>query len=159
LPGESFSGQTEPVPVAATDADLLTWAGRLRVVIGPLERELRQADVEGFTPTQLAVIGSIKRLGPITLSQLAARERLSAPTISKVVGALEDAGLVVRELDAHDRRVWRVRLTEAGEAFIEEGRQRRSEWLADRLGRLSARERATLLAAVPVLERLLDDRR
>ena len=135
---------------AVTDAD------KLRSIIGPLERELRQVDVEGFTPTQLAVIGSIKRLGPISLSQLAARERLSSPTISKVVSALEDAGLVVRELDADDRRVWRVRLTDAGETFVEEGRQRRSEWLAERLARLSARERATLHAAIPVLERLLE---
>jgi DNA-binding MarR family transcriptional regulator len=144
------------VATTAVDADLLTAAGRLRLVIGPLERELRQVDTEGFTPTQMAVIGSIKRNGPITLSQLAARERLSAPTISKVVGGLEDRGLVIRELDGHDRRVWWVRLTDAGEDFIDAGRQRRSQWLADRLARLSARERATLLAAVPVLERLLE---
>lgn len=142
--------------VAEIEPELLAWAGRLRGVIGPLERELRATGVEGFTPTQLTVIGSILRVGPITLSQLAARQRLSAPTISKVVGALEDAGLVVRELDPDDRRVWWVRLTEAGEAFVEDGRQRRSQWLADRMARLTGRERATLLAAVPVLERMLE---
>lgn len=143
--------------VAALDDDLLTAAGRLRLVIGPLERQLRTVDVEGFTPTQMAVIGSIARLGPIALGQLAARERLSAPTISKVVGGLEEAGLVVRELDANDRRVWRVRMTDAGEEFIEQGRQRRSQWVAERLARLTAKDRATLLAAVPVLEQLLED--
>lgn len=109
-----------------------------------------------FTPTQLTVIGAIHRHGPISLGELAARERLSPPTISRVVAALEETGMIERAPDAHDRRVYRVRTTADGARWIERSRTARNEWLAGRIAALSAPERAALAAALPVLDRLVE---
>ena len=131
------------------DPQMVEWASRLRLAVMPLSRQLRQQATEAFTPTQLSVIGTIHRHGPVSLGDLAARERLSPPTISKVVAAIEAEGLIERIADPEDRRVCRVRVTRGGERWIERGRAARNEWLAERI--------AALAAAVPVLERLVDD--
>lgn len=137
--------------------DLLAWAARLRLVVGPLERHLRRGTVDRVSPTQMAVIGTVARHGPISLGDLATREGLSPSTISKVVAALEDGGLITRQFDPTDRRVCRVVLTDDGDSFVLELRERRNQWLALRLEALSTDELDTLVAAIAVLERLLDE--
>lgn len=133
------------------------WAARLRASVAPLERQLRQQAADPYTPTQLSVIGAIYRHGPIPIGELAGRERLSAPTISKVVASLEETGMVARFPDSTDRRVCRVAITAAGKRWIAKGRAQRNEWLATRIANLNAAERAALAAAVPVLERLIGE--
>jgi DNA-binding MarR family transcriptional regulator len=130
-------------------------ASRLRVTITPLARQLRQHANDGLTPTRLSAIGTIARRGPITLGDLASRERVSPPMITKVVGSLEEQGLVRRTIDPSDRRVSWVALTPEGESWLEEARARRDAWLAQRLSTLTPEELATLEAALPVLERLV----
>lgn len=143
--------------VTSGDRLVLEWAGRLRAAVAPLERQLRQETAGPYTPTQLSVIGAISRHGPIPLGELAARERLSPPTISKIVASLEDAGIVGRLPDRDDRRVCRVAITTAGSRWIKQSRARRNEWLAERIAMLSPPERAAIAAALPVLERLLGE--
>jgi DNA-binding MarR family transcriptional regulator len=122
-----------------------------------LERQLRQQTQGPFTATDLSVLGATLRYGPIPLSEVAAREHLSLPTISKVVSKLEKARFVRRVLDAEDRRIVRVNITAAGERFIYDGRDRRNKWLADCMSSLEQDELDTLQAAIPVLERMLGD--
>ena len=136
---------------------VVEWAARLRAAVAPLERHLRQQGADPYTPTQLSVIGAIYRHGPIPIGELASRERLSAPTISKVVASLEAAGIVERFPDAQDRRVCRVAITPAGQRWITKGRAQRNEWLADKIINLSAADRAALASAIPVLERLIGE--
>ena len=138
---------------------ILEWATRLRGAIGPLERQLRQQTTSPYSPTQTSVLGAIYRHGPIPMTELANRERLSLPSVSKTVASLEQAGIVARMPDAEDRRVWRATLTDAGRRWIERNRTRNNEWLAERIARLSASDQAELAAAVPVLERLLEEER
>ena len=139
------------------DTQVSASARRLRLAAVPLVRQLRQQAIGTFTPTQLSVIGAIHRDGPIALGDLAARERLSPPTISKVVAALEDTGFIERIPDAQDRRVCRVRVTPSGQAWIERNQAVRDEWLAARIAALDPAERAALDDALPVLERLLGE--
>ena len=80
------------------------------------------------------------------------------PSVSRVVRVLESSGVVVRSADAEDRRVSLVSVTAEGRQWIEQIRTRRDAWLAERLESLTAADLATLDAAVPVLERLLQDR-
>jgi DNA-binding MarR family transcriptional regulator len=140
---------------AEPDGPELEWAARLRLVLGPLVRQLRRVSTEPYTPTQLSVIGAIERLGPIALGDLADHERLSPPTITKVVAALEADGLIERLADPADRRVCQVALTADGERRRAAGRDRRDRWLATRIAGLSGSERAAVAVAVPALERLL----
>lgn len=139
------------------DRQLVEWTARLRVAIVLLVRQLRQHAVGSFTPTQLSVLGSIHRHGPLSLGDVAVHEHLSLPTISKVVAALEADGVVERLSDDRDRRVCLVATTPSGALWIEDTRARRDAWLAARLAGLPAADQALLAAAVPVIERLIDE--
>jgi DNA-binding MarR family transcriptional regulator len=130
-------------------------ADRVRTIITPLARQLRQHANDGLTPTLLSAIGTIGRRGPITLGELAAQERVSPPMITKVVTSLEAQGLVARTHDPADRRVSRVALTTAGDAWLAEARARRNQWLAHRLETLTPDDITVLAASLPVIERLL----
>ena len=129
-------------------------ADRLSHAAVRLARLLRQQDEGELTPTMRAALGTISREGPLTLGELAAIEQVAPPTVTKVVGKLEDAGLVERELDGADRRVWRVSLSEHGRRRLEVDRKRRRAWLTGRVEALTEDERDRLAAAVEILERL-----
>jgi DNA-binding MarR family transcriptional regulator len=139
---------------SAIDAELV---GRLRLAVARLSRQLRQQGSTDITPSQLSALATIESRGPLTLGALAAHERVQPPTMTRIVAALEDAGLVVREIDSHDRRVARVQVTAAGLRFIERSRRRRNAWLAARLRRIPGEDAAALESTVHLLERLLAD--
>lgn len=119
-----------------------------------LARLLRQQDEGDLTPTMRATLGSIEREGPVTLGELAAIERVAPPTVTKVVGKLEDAGLVVREHDDVDRRVCRVSLSDDGQGWLAADRKRRRDWLTEQLRELDDDDVRSLAAAVEVIEGL-----
>jgi DNA-binding MarR family transcriptional regulator len=143
-----------PTKVRAPSAEIL--AVQLRSAVTPLARELRQQNGESVTATQLAAVGTILRHGPITLGELAERERVSPPMITKVVASLEERGLVARVIDPNDRRVSRVDLLPAGHAWLADARARSNAWLAARLDELTADERARLADVIPLIERLTE---
>jgi DNA-binding MarR family transcriptional regulator len=131
----------------------------LRFAVTRLARQLRQEALAdgGLTPTKLTALASVNRLGPVSLGDLAVVERVSAPSITRTVDALVDAGLVTRESDPSDKRLVRVGITDAGRLLLEESRRRKDVLLAQRIELLGARDQARLLAAIPVIQRLLDD--
>lgn len=133
-------------------------AERLRLAVTRLARRLRQQSEPGASPTQLAVLATVERAGPITLGDLAAAERVQPPTITVAVGRLEALGLVRREPDEVDRRVVRVRIDTAGRRLLARNRSRKTAYLEQRLRSLSADEHATLDAAVAILDRILAGR-
>ncbi|HEX4905500.1 MAG TPA: MarR family transcriptional regulator [Acidimicrobiales bacterium] len=129
-------------------------ADRLGMAAVRLARLLRQQDEGTLTPTMRATLGTISRDGPLTLGELAVIERVAPPTITKVVGKLEDAGLVVRTADTEDRRVCRVSLSDEGRSWMDADRQRRRDWLTDQIRRLHVDDVDRLSAAVEVIEGL-----
>jgi DNA-binding MarR family transcriptional regulator len=137
----------------------LTAVATLRFTVTRLARQLRQEALAdgGLTPSKLNALASINRLGPITLGDLADVERVSAATVSRTVDALAAAGLAQRSSDPTDGRVVFVSVTAAGVRILEESRRRKDAVLAQRVSLLSARDQARLDAAIPVLQRLLDD--
>jgi DNA-binding MarR family transcriptional regulator len=136
-------------------ADPVEIAGRLRMSAFRLTRLLRQQDDGGLPPTLSAALATIDREGPLTLGDLAAREHVAPPSITKVVDKLEADGLVVRTPAEHDRRVTLVATTAAGRRRVTQNRQLRTAWLAARLEALSPADLAQLDAAADVLERLV----
>jgi len=143
---EQAPGTAAPDPVEV--------AGRLRLSSTRLARILRQQDQLGLTPTMTAALATIGREGPLTLGALAASEQVSPPTITRVVGKLEAAGLVRRRPDQADGRVTRVELSAAGRRQLDTGRTRRTAWLATRLRELPPEDLERLAEAADVLERL-----
>jgi len=129
-------------------------AARLRLSATRLARQLRQQAGSGLTLSQLSALATISNRGPLTLGALADHERVAPPSITRVVAKLEEAALVVREVDAVDRRVARVATTAAGEALLAQSRKRKNAWLAARLRDLDEEQRAKLLDALDVLDAL-----
>lgn len=138
---------------AGTAADPTTeLADRLHsAAIHLLRRLRREDDASGLPAPQLSALSVIVFGGPVTLGQLATAEQVRPPTITKLVAALEADGLVVREPDAVDRRIVRVRATPRGAKLLHEGRARRVASLAASLRGLSAKDRAALEQAVKLL--------
>jgi len=132
---------------------------RLRLSITRLARRLRQqaqqADAE-VTPSQLATLSSVERLGPITLGELATVERVQPPTMTRIISGLEEAGFVARKVDEKDRRIARVETTVAGRKFLDRTRGRKDAYLAARIRTLDPEDRAVLARATTLLERLLE---
>ena len=100
------------------------------------------------------VLASLDREGPLTLGELAAIEQIAPPSVTRIATKLEDAGLVVRRFDGHDRRVCRLELTDDGRRHVIDNRSRRHAWLAGQLEHLSPEELGALEQALGVLERL-----
>src|SRR3954463_8792183 len=90
----------------ATGSATIDLADRLHsAAIHLLRRLRREDDASGLPGPQLSALSVIVFGGPITLGALAAAEQVRPPTITKLVAALEAAGLVKRQVDADDRRV------------------------------------------------------
>ena len=135
-----------------TDIELAT---RLRDAIARTGRRLRQEARTGLSPSLLMALASIEREGPLTPSELAARERIQRPTATRILARLEEAGLVSRAPDPADRRSSLVSATADGRALLEESRTRKDAFLSARLEQLPAEDHATLARAAALLERML----
>jgi DNA-binding MarR family transcriptional regulator len=132
-------------------------AHRLRPVIARLGRRLRQEAGGELSPSQGAALTTIACHGPLTPSELAARERIQRPTATRVLARLEEAGLLERAGDPSDRRSSLVSASEQGRALLAAQRERKDAFLARRLGRLDPSELAVLDRAATILERVLEE--
>ena len=132
-------------------------AARLRLVVGRLHRRIRIDGRESIGPLQLSALVTVEQHGPLRLSELARREAVTAPTMSRVLAALDEQGLVIRTPDPNDARGVRIVLSEQGAARLAEVRNHRTALVARRLARLDAEQRASLVASLPALEALLVD--
>ena len=137
-------------------ADPLTAANQLRPVLLRLSRELRQETEQlGVTSRQVTLLWLIRGNPGMSLRELAAEERISAPALSGHVDRLEKAGLLARIRDEGDRRRVGLALTDEGERLLRRVRARRTTWLADRLRGLDDDELAAVEAAIEPLGKLL----
>jgi DNA-binding MarR family transcriptional regulator len=145
---------TPPGPEAPAPDDV---AARLYVVVGRLVRMLRRTGIADVSPGALSALSTLARSGPSRLGDLAAREAVAAPTMTRIVAALEEAGLVSRRPDPVDGRAVVVETTEAGMTLVQGESFARSSALRRRVEALSDADRAALVAALPVLEALARD--
>lgn len=129
---------------------------RLRVAIARLARRLRTTSAGGITPSQLSVLFTVEARGPLTPGELAERESVRPPTITRIVAYLEEEGLLTRR-PGEDRRTSLVEVTPDARRRLAEIRERRDAWLSERLAGLSDDELAAVTGALPVLEKLLTD--
>jgi len=136
--------------------DTAALAARLRLGVTRLARRLRQEAEAGITPSMLSALSSAERQGPLTMRDLCAAEQVQPPTMTRIVAALVEAGLVVREADPDDGRVVWVKVTPQGRRLLERSRRRKEAYLARALRSLEPRELDTLGDAAAILERLTE---
>lgn len=137
-------------------ADLAEAAAQLRLAITRTARRLRQEAGE-LSPSAAAALATVERHGPLTPSELADLERVSRPTVTRVVAALVERGLAIRTPDPEDRRSALVAVTPAGERALRRMRGRKNAYLARRLRGLEPAELGILTDAAGLLDRLLED--
>ena len=143
---------TELAGAVGTDTDL---PARLRLAVGRLNRRLRVDSAAALPPLQTSVLVTLEQHEPLRLSELARREAVTPPTMSRVLAALDEADLLTRRPDPHDARSALVELSERGRAMIATLRSERTATLAHRLDRLAPEHREALERALPALEALV----
>lgn len=144
------------MPTTTAPPDTAALAARLRLGVTRLARKLRQEAEPGITPSMLAALSSLDRQGALTMSDLCAVEQVQPPTMTRIVAALVEEGLVTREPDPDDGRVAWVKLTPGGRKLLERSRRRKEAYLARALRSLDEAELATLEAAAATLERITE---
>lgn len=128
-------------------------ADRLHSAAIHLLRRLRlEDDATGLSAARLSALSVVVFGGPVALTALARAERVKPPTMTRLVIAMEEEGLLTRTRDTADGRVVRIRATPKGTRILQEGRRRRVATLARELGRLPAEDRALLLRAAGLME-------
>ncbi|APX33659.1 transcriptional regulator [Brachybacterium sp. P6-10-X1] len=115
----------------------------------------RRSDV-GVGTVSWRVVATIERHGPLRLSEIADRERVSRPTATTVIKRLEEEGLVQRATDPTDSRSSLVRTTEQGAAQLATWRAQLAVGVGGLLDPLPAEDRATLDRAAEILAHLVD---
>ena len=130
-------------------------ASELRMSVMRLARRLRAERVDtSVSITQLAALATLDRHGPLTPGELATHERVQPPSMTRIVAALEAAGLVTRTGHPTDGRQVLLAPSVHGKSLLRAERRRRDAWLARRLGEFDPADVAVLRRAAVVLERL-----
>jgi DNA-binding MarR family transcriptional regulator len=106
--------------------------------------------------TGVSALAEVVRSGPIRLGDLAAHQRVTPATLSRVVAGLVEHGYVERTADPDDARAGLLTATPAGVQLLRDSRERRSAELVNRLRALTPEERAAVLGAAPALRRLVE---
>ena len=135
---------------AGLGADLLA-------VVARLNRYATQRIQMQLPAAQARLLSTIQAHGEARICDLAAVDHCSQPTMTTQVRRLEDAGLVARAIDPCDARAVRIRITPEGVRTINRVRADRAAAIEPQLARLAGTDRQTLVDAVAVLRRLLDD--
>ena len=133
-------------------------AAELRLAVTRLARRLRQHADAGLSPSQLAILSTIERRGPMTLGEVASAEDVQPPTVTAAIARLEEAGLVARATHERDRRVSMVAVTSAGLELLRRSRRAKEAFLARGLAELGDEDRETLARAAVLLEGMLTER-
>ena len=143
------------MPRPSRQADAERVADRLHSAAIHLLRRLRaEDDASGLTAPRLSALSVVVFAGPLTLGELARREQVRPPSITRGARDLAALGLVRLEADPSDARVTRVGATARGRRLLQAGRRRRVAALADAVAALTGAERRRLAAALPLLEQV-----
>lgn len=149
---------TENTTALPASAQLDEPATRLYLAVGRLARSLRRTGGSpGLGPGSVSALATLVSCDAMRLGDLAAKEGIAPPTLSRMIAALVDAGYVAREADPADRRASLVTATEQGRAVILEMRSTRMREMQARVDRLAPEHRAALAGALDALEALIDD--
>jgi len=119
-----------------------------------LARELRNLDLpQGMTPERLSALSVVDRSGPISVTALADREMVRPATMSRMVSALVDDGLVKRSGDKDDGRGVLVTTTPKGRRMYQRAQEQRLRYFAEALEHLNNDQLVAMRALTTQLER------
>ena len=134
-------------------------ATEIRAISGKLKRRLREHGRKtDFTPSQTSALLWLEKNGAAAVSTLARAEAMRPQSMSAVIAALQESGLVQSAPDPNDRRQNLMSLTPKCLRWLRQGRSARQDWLTSTISqKLSFREQADLHSALDLLARLVED--
>jgi DNA-binding MarR family transcriptional regulator len=124
--------------------------GQLADLLQRLTKRLRRAQADrlaplGLTPAQERALRMVTRSPePLRMTELADRLGIVPRSVTTVIDALEQAGLVRREVDPRNRRAIRLHLTDQGTAVRDDMREARRQAAEDLFAPLPAGDRKAL---------------
>ena len=119
-----------------------------------LARRIRQQrSVKLMTDGQFAVLVALHLHGPHTLTALAERDGVTAPSMNRTVNALIEHDFVSRVTDPTDRRKVQIAISDAGSQVVADTLERRDMWLSQVLEKMTDAERSTLHEAAKIILR------
>jgi DNA-binding MarR family transcriptional regulator len=133
-------------------------ASDLSLAVIRLARQLRFRRPESpVSLSQLSALSTLAKEGAMTPGALAVRERVRPPSMTRVIASLAELGFVARTSHPDDGRQVLVSVSPAGADLIEAERRASQEWLLQRLARLDADQRRTLLMAADLMSAMVDE--
>ncbi|MQA07313.1 MAG: MarR family transcriptional regulator [Pseudonocardiaceae bacterium] len=140
---------------AVSEVGESTLVSRLRLAVVRLNRRLRaQRASSTVSLTQLSALSTLHKCGALSPGELAAREGVQPPSMTRVIAALEESGYVTRTAHPTDGRQAIVELTEQGLVYVHADISAREAWLDTRLATLDESERAVLSQAAEIIDRM-----
>ncbi|HEX7661223.1 MAG TPA: MarR family transcriptional regulator [Pseudonocardiaceae bacterium] len=134
-----------------------TLASRIRLAVVRLNRRLRAQHVSSTASlTQLSALSTLDKCGPLSPGELAAKEGVQPPSMTRVIAALEDMGYVTRRPHPFDGRQAIVELSESGAEFLHVQVSAKEAWLDQRLAELSEEDRGLLARAADIIDRMAE---
>ena len=129
---------------------------RLYLAVGRLSRSLRRVDTGSeLGHGAVSALATLVNHGAMRLGDLAAKEAVAPPTLSRIVSTLVDGGYVRREPDPNDGRAFLVTPTDEGRRIMSGLHSSRLRELRWRIDRLPEAQRELLMNALPTLEALV----
>jgi DNA-binding MarR family transcriptional regulator len=148
MPNETFSASDE---ISAA-------ARALRRGTTELHRRLRAERVShGLSPSKLSILGRLILSGPLTVTALAAKERVQPQSLTRTLADLEASKLIVRRQDQVDRRQSLTEITPDGEDLLRNDARRQATWLAVAMSSVLTPVETSLLRLAAQLMRKLAD--
>ncbi len=142
-------------PTVQLPDEVARLAAQLRLSTTRLARRLRAESDANLTPSLHSALAMVHVHGPLTMGALAELEGVAPPTVTKIVGRLEQDDLVERIADPDDGRVCRVATSAAGEELLARSRERKNAWLAGRMAGLDREDLQVLARAGEIIDELL----
>jgi DNA-binding MarR family transcriptional regulator len=147
--GPSAAGRATEVRDSAVDQ-----ANRLYLALARTGRSLRETSEAPIGPGAFSTLWTIAARGPTRLTDLAAAEGVTRPTMTRIIDSLDQRGYVTREPDPDDGRAQLVTVTRRGRALIDEGKAVRVKVLAARIAQLPPGQAKDLDRTIAVIEAL-----
>src|SRR5580658_1240410 len=121
---------------------------RIYLFVQHLGRRLRDIDARaGLTPARFSTLASLRFHGSRNIGDLAADERVKAPSMTRLVRDMERDGLLVRAPDPADGRGVLIELTPAAAALFDAVRAEKIALVADYLATLTEPTRSAIKLA------------
>jgi DNA-binding MarR family transcriptional regulator len=149
---------TGATPLREVDADAAPEdiAAELRFVLARLVRLLRRhTSGDGLAQPLQSALAVLEHEGSLSPTELAEHEGVAKASVSPVLAALEEEGLVTRRPHPSDGRQCAIVITRKGRAALARERAKKHAWLTVRLAELDPGDRSALALALPALRRLV----